>query len=896
MNKLKHILPLLLILTGSLVMAQTKQPINPDIIRELTIMGFQDGIVTSVGNDGASLNSAREIVNYKFHKGKYLAGPRLPVRLWNTLDTSTSKDDRIDAIFGYYKGTTKELLTIKRDKNTFAQPGLYQILKLNNGGLPVSELLQVAYNSSANAGSFAFGWNTVHEDSILYIANRNMPLNIYDGNKIYPARPLGPGQPFAVPIGTGSMSGTYKYKYLYVFLLDTGGGNFPYWKTNFSSPSFPVYPNNENVYIEGLLGPLDTVKFAVLLYRTKTDGDTYYVVDTIRGGVQYYTDTLTDAQLGDTANFTWGGGNHNAGIGLSQDRTLSSNPIYLLGTDILEDSTKVDSLFPPGAPFGFLNRGPATVGGNVLRIPNHYMDYIAYQVVFVDSNGFNSYPSPPCFVKDTVYSLSSGITDSLISVSLYNLPLPAQNSNVKYRLLLRRQQSERTYKGVTPSSKQWIKWPGDRDNSVWEHIDKIVILDTLDLITSYSAGSPYIDSVHIDSLLRGKYPAYKGYSDTALDTIEIVASDSSVRYDDDTTLYLPEMLTVNDSSITFNPGDLALFNGKLYATSDPGGLNDVFYSQTGGIGAKIIGQMRWPASHLLQFPTGDGAGFIGIESVENGLYLLKQNSLRSLRGPRFLDYQATQVFDNRGAMAPNATTVSNRTLLFLDERGLLALDLGASSLTPLSTQIQDQFDSLGYNRMKRAVLADLNDLLLLSVPAAANDSVVNNKVFVYDLLTQAWLTYDFGFQSWVQYDTERALGEWRTDRYIFGTDYNRLLKFGYDETDTTDYDTTTIATKVETKFLFDDVPGHKEIYYIDLIGEGKMDSCKITLLKDLNVNLYDTAKTVYQAIDFTVKPRQRVLFNEPVVSAAFRIESFRGNHHILKGYTIGWKPKDNLND
>ncbi|MFQ5606337.1 MAG: hypothetical protein ACE5GA_00195, partial [Candidatus Zixiibacteriota bacterium] len=295
------------ILAFAFTIAQSQQSQRTNEMQELVIRGFQGGLITAVGDENMPDNALGAVENYVFTKNKYLYGPRWAFQLWNTTDTSSNDSDLIEALFAYYDDDTSKILAVMRNSADTLIKGTNQIVVLNKTNGTISEeLFKFAYRRGLRANTDGIHWGRIHEDSVLYISNAKGQLMVYDGFKLYFAKPPGPGQPQAVTAGPGNLTGRYKYRYTYHQHDDTGvspdTGHLD-WETLFSIQSEPVYPFGERVYIYDLLPPRDTTKYNIILYRTKADGEVFYALDTIGDSTRVYTDNTADGSLGDTANY-----------------------------------------------------------------------------------------------------------------------------------------------------------------------------------------------------------------------------------------------------------------------------------------------------------------------------------------------------------------------------------------------------------------------------------------------------------------------------------------------------------------------------------------------------------------------------------------------------------------
>ena len=246
-------------------------------------------------------------------------------------------------------------------------------------------------------------YTVVNNRLVLAVANSEM--RIWDGTKMYPARPRAPGQAYAIPLdGDGTMNGIFRYR----AVTRTSAGNY----SDLSVPTWPVRVKDGNIFV-GDLGPFSSaLQDSAAIYRSK-DGGTYQKLlafDDITGGNGvtvsglhgFLVDTTKETDPADTLPYPWG---------------YHTNCIFGACSDI-------DSALTFGemrVALGHTVVGAAGYGvtRGLQGLTDSTCVALAYSLVYVDSAGRQSYASPPVCLSYSEATLRA-ITLNHFTDSLYN--------------------------------------------------------------------------------------------------------------------------------------------------------------------------------------------------------------------------------------------------------------------------------------------------------------------------------------------------------------------------------------------------------------------------------------------------------------------------------------------
>lgn len=706
------------------------------------------------------------------------------------------------------------------------------------------------YNPNRFKGIPITGGFSSHYLENLLIGGANSELKIYDGTKVFDARPRGPGQLEAIPIDSGgNVNGTFIYKYTYYDELTSQ-------HSNMSLPSFPVTVVSGKVILRDFAPPLvgtDT-SYRMFIYRNCVSDTNQWklLVQIDYDDTVYVDNTSYTAPSSNAFDYPWGPWStcYSKGSNCNPEIDSSFAPVYL---------------WPPGAPrcslLAHTNLGVADLDATIIKCQS-----LEYSIVYIDSSGRHSYPSPTFCQRITPQSPAEEL-DSL-KAKLTQIAVPDSPHCIVKKLLLRRQGDD--YLGI------------DSLPTTPEDYDGFYVIDTLlpDVTT-------YTDTNRIDSVVANKPLFCIGGGSSRLPWWSGVSSSGG---------YTPELYDCKDDSvISFQPTDLILHDRRMFAIGNPNGLNRAYYSKFGH-------PTNWASNNYIEMPSYQGDWFVRLYELGENLVLFRQNSIVLLSGLTFYQFQTIDAKSKVGATAPQSVAGDESHVYFLHESGVYEMVVGQVP-TKISWPIQTYLDSLNLDQLRGCVGAMVNGEYWLSHPSPEAVAYENNRTLVYNPALQVWRIYSFGFQAMVNTNLDATDQDFDPSTYIFAR--NDSL-FYLSDTLTEDLANKVTAT-FQTKILFAE-PGRVKVNYIDFDGIGQMDSLLVFTYEN-SLNRIRRGGWTSAVVDTVrIKPgpdwvaagsedQVRVRIDRLAKDFSFKILCFTHGHgpglyYQLHGITVDYTPWD----
>ena len=354
---------------------------------------------------------------------------------------------------------------------------------------------------------------------------------------------------------------------------------------------------------------------------------------------------------------------------------------------------------------------------------------------------------------------------------------------------------------------------------------------------------------------------------TTIQDLEVYSEDSTTNF-----TYNPDLISVLDSQILFQPRDGSVHGTRMYVIGHPQDRNTVYYSDFGR-GA------NFPRGKNLNIQSYYGDWLQRVLSHKGILYLFRQNSIFALQGLSFYQYQLTQIRADVGLTYPRGLTYFHDEVFYAEKFGLYSL---ADPINPVTIPIQKTIDSIS-DTAQNVYLVNLNNELFYGVDLDAGYD--NNKTYVYSPSPSPhWRSQSFGLNDATIWDTEGTSHSYNFNRYIL-TINDSLFKWNYGDTT---YGADSIIGIYQSKYFFDDGDWREKVIYIDIQGTGVCDSLKFTFYGDFG---QDTLGTKTVVMDFQSQEKQRVRIGDgEIVTNNFsvKIQDFGAVNYMIKSYTIGY--------
>lgn len=395
-------------------------------IRELEVRDFYGGWVSGLENAVVKNNQAIVLSNFDLRDGGLKRRKGMSAH-YNDAQSNTP----VNAAFPYYGSYDKDMLLRRSGNAYYPDSFMVDVVSLCNDALEVctTQIYQIFYRREHD---LTMPFNTDYSTWArrLLMASTKSELMLWDGDSIFPARPIAPGQPKVVAIDGGrELNGIYNYKY---WAVDSSGIDTSF----FSPPSWDVHVNHGRVAV--IIPPRVTLsqEYWEVFRKAESETDYYYVGGGITSASEmYFIDSISDGDRGAAAQFTFGSVN-----------------------DCNHGSTRCDMLRAPG---GMLIDTSET--GGQFPFDNNESDsisspvWVLYAITYVDSIGRESYMSTPTGRQIYGTPTAGSNCDSCnmdFKITLTNIPVP-DDANISHKLLRRRLYG--IYRGTAPDSifKSW---------------------------------------------------------------------------------------------------------------------------------------------------------------------------------------------------------------------------------------------------------------------------------------------------------------------------------------------------------------------------------------------------------------------------------------------------------
>ncbi len=747
-------------------------------VQELSVFDFSGGLVNSIENNKMGNNMALVFDDWDVFE---LGGMKRRGGMSSVYIDSLMGASHTQAVIPYYGISEKELLLIRLMAGSFVDTtvdssmGYITLCDTTTSTcttIVASDFYMIYRNKS-------FFWNmmTSSVNNNLLIASSKSEMVVYDGNKIFPARPLEIGQPKVLSMdGGGNLTGRFLFKYSY---KDTTAD-----KTSLlSPPSWQVEVENGRIFISNLFPPTDTtVQDVYLIYRSEWEDATgdfgnYALIKTLpcfQGDSIYTVDN--NASPSDTIDTcSW---------------ALDCECGFLSDGDWPDGNFLAPDVYAPAACSLGISAFVSGANGIFYNSPIDTIPFptISYVVIYEDSAGIMSYPSAVSCAQynDTI----RGPADSLF-VTVSNIPIPSDTTYIVKKHLWRRINSQHDSLSV---------WPEDSVFGSWYYLTEVPI------------NSPeYID-------------AKGAFDENTFGGPINIRNNEMCNAANDSNLQNPEDLCYGDSVISFQPTDISYHGNRMFAIGNPLKRDRLYYSDFGR-------PTTFPFDKFIDINTQAGDWLVRILSTEGRLLLLKQNTILELFGLSFYQFTIRELTKNIGLSFRRALVLHNTGIYFGHTTGLFVIP---NYDIPISFLIQNSIDSIN-DTLGSPYLSSLSSELWYSVPV--NDTV-NNKVYIYsNFPIPHWKCYVMNINGIVNYDIESQYDKFITNRYLILRN-DSLWKWNYSIDDTLD-GTELIQAVYQSKYFFDD-PAREKIIYVDITGTGICDSLGFTFYADYGQDTLST--------------------------------------------------------
>ncbi len=356
-----------------------------------------------------------------------------------------------------------------------------------------------------------------------------------------------------------------------------------------------------------------------------------------------------------------------------------------------------------------------------------------------------------------------------------------------------------------------------------------------------------------------------------------------------------------NDSIFFHPKYMELYNNQMFfsgfASTNQGfapGTSDtvneadqfaiipnkstVFFSDIG------VPESIQPENNF-EVRTNDGDLVRGMKSYLSSLLLFKTNTFHRLSGQDPQNFSLVEMSDQYGCISNRAVCVAKNTCYFLDRKGVIAFN--GANVEIISNKIDPIFARMNYQfALDQATMVydKVRNEILIEIPI--DGSVINNFTIVYDIIVQAWTTYE-GINA-----SSAAIvrGTLNNFSYLYGTNAGAIFDVGssYLSDNGTAY-----TALIQTRFFNEIDPSttkqwRRLFFNVDqVVGS--------TLQVDLLAN-YGSSVSVTRFFQQTPY-LSRIDFGIPSTALSFTLTNFSATDTLrLHGFTVEYRFQRNVQD
>ncbi len=335
---------------------------------------------------------------------------------------------------------------------------------------------------------------------------------------------------------------------------------------------------------------------------------------------------------------------------------------------------------------------------------------------------------------------------------------------------------------------------------------------------------------------------------------------------------------LGNNAVVFRPKYIELYNNQMFFSGFSANPSVVWFSD--------IGQ---PESIQPEFNfdvrTNDGDEVRGMKSYLSSLLIFKTNSFHRLSGQDPANFALSEMSNQYGCVSNRAACVAKNTCYFLDRKGIIAFN--GANVDIISNKIDPIFARMNYAAaLDQAIMTydKVRNEILVEIPI--DGSSVNNFTVVYDIIVQAFTTYD-GIRA---SSATIAKGTLNNFSYLYGTYNGAILNNGssYLSDNGTAY-----TALIQTRFFNEIDPAttkqwRRLFFNVDQVAGS-------TLQVDLLAN-YGSSVSVTRYFQQTPY-LSRIDFGIPSTALSFTLTNFSAVDTLkLHGFTVEYRFQRNVQD
>lgn len=283
--------------------------------------------------------------------------------------------------------------------------------------------------------------------------------------------------------------------------------------------------------------------------------------------------------------------------------------------------------------------------------------------------------------------------------------------------------------------------------------------------------------------------------------------------------------------------------------------------------------------------TNDGDQIRGMKTYISSLLIFKTNSFHRLYGQDPANFSLVEVSTQYGCISNRAVCVAKNTCYFLDRKGVIAFN--GANIDIISNKIDPIFARMNYSAaLDQASMTydKFRNQILIEIPI--DSSTTNNFTVVYDIIVNAWTTYE-GIRA---SSSAIAKGSLSNFSYLYGNYNGGVLNVGasYLSDNGTGY-----TALIQTRFFNEIDPATTKQWRRVFFNVDQASGS--TLRVDLIAN-YGSSISVTRYFQQTPY-LSRIDFGIPSTALSFTLSNFSSVDTLrLHGFTVEYRFQRNVQD
>ncbi len=334
--------------------------------------------------------------------------------------------------------------------------------------------------------------------------------------------------------------------------------------------------------------------------------------------------------------------------------------------------------------------------------------------------------------------------------------------------------------------------------------------------------------------------------------------------------------------VDFHPRYLELYNNQMFFSGFfpmvSGSTSVLVYEPSSVVFSDIGEPESIQPENNFDVRTNDGDQIRGMKSYLSSLLIFKTNTFHRLSGQDPANFALSEMSAQYGCVSNRAVCVAKNTCYFLDRKGIIAFN--GANVDIISNKIDPIFARMNYPAaLDQAIMTydKVRNEILVEIPI--DGSSVNNFTVVYDIIAQAFTTYNGISAS----SATIARGTLDNFSYLYGTYNGALLNVGHSYLSDNG---TAYTALIQTRFFNEIDPAttkqwRRIFFNVDPVAGS---TCQIDLIANYGTSV--TATRYLQQTPYL----SRIDFGIPSTALSFTLTNFSAVDTLrLHGFTMEYR-------